>query len=253
MQIHTFTIGKKYTRRDIRGVIGLDPDGRGGKIDTGYFNHGGAHIILSNIGIPGRTGHDYQNRFDGDFLIWSGRTGSSLSNPSVQKIINPDSEVHLFYRESDHDPFTYAGLAKVEKTEDVVPVRITWRFDRSDILPIESSPQEITDPNYYEGGVRTVTVNRYERDPSARDACVKHYGPKCKCCEIDFKIAYGEVGDGYIHVHHLTPISEIGRSYKIDPIKDLIPVCPNCHAIIHRRKPPYSIDEMKQKMSPTRR
>ncbi|HEK2705573.1 TPA: HNH endonuclease [Pseudomonas aeruginosa] len=56
---------------------------------------------------------------------------------------------------------------------------------------------------------------------------------------------FGELGRGFIHVHHVVPVSEIGESYEVDPIKDLIPLCPNCHAMIHRRNPPLSVDELK--------
>tara|TARA_R110002050_G_scaffold54303_4_gene122942 strand:- start:29513 stop:29710 length:198 start_codon:yes stop_codon:yes gene_type:complete len=57
---------------------------------------------------------------------------------------------------------------------------------------------------------------------------------------------YGEIGKGFIHVHHLTPISEIGKKYQIDPINDLRPVCPNCHSMLHRRNPPISVNELKE-------
>ncbi len=63
-------------------------------------------------------------------------------------------------------------------------------------------------------------------------------------CSFDFEKIYGEVGKDVIHVHHLKPLSTIGEEYKVDPIDDLCPVCPNCHLIIHRRNPPYSIDEI---------
>jgi len=55
---------------------------------------------------------------------------------------------------------------------------------------------------------------------------------------------YGDVGLEFIHVHHLRQLSEVGGEYEIDPITDLRPVCPNCHAIIHRRMPAYSLDEV---------
>ena len=67
-------------------------------------------------------------------------------------------------------------------------------------------------------------------------------------CEFDFEENYGEVGVGFIHVHHIVPVAEIGETYQVDPINDLIPVCPNCHAMIHKRKPPYSIKEIKDMM-----
>jgi predicted HNH restriction endonuclease len=63
-------------------------------------------------------------------------------------------------------------------------------------------------------------------------------------CSFDFGKVFGELGDGFIHVHHLQPLSEIKQEYQVAPISDLRPVCPNCHAMIHRRSPPLSIEEI---------
>jgi hypothetical protein len=109
-----------------------------------------------------------------------------------------------------------------------------------------SSPDEVTDADIlYEGAKRQVSVNAYERNPEARQKCISHYGTSCFVCGFDFTTAYGKVGQGFIHVHHLQQLSDISEQYVVDPINDLRPVCPNCHAIIHRRRPPYSIDEVK--------
>ena len=86
-----------------------------------------------------------------------------------------------------------------------------------------------------EGAKKNVTVNAYERNPMARSKCIEHYGCACNICGIDFGEAYGEFAKGFIHVHHIVPIHEIGEEYVVDPIKDLIPVCPNCHAMLHTR------------------
>jgi 5-methylcytosine-specific restriction protein A len=51
---------------------------------------------------------------------------------------------------------------------------------------------------------------------------------------------------GYIHVHHLKAMSRRGGRYEVDPIKDLRPICPNCHAVIHRQNPPLSIVQLRQ-------
>lgn len=99
-----------------------------------------------------------------------------------------------------------------------------------------------------EGSVKQTLVNRYERDRSARDKCIEHYGLRCSICDFDFEETYGEVGAGFIHVHHLVQISDIKQEYQIDPINDLRPVCPNCHAMLHKKNPPYSIDELKAHM-----
>lgn len=111
-------------------------------------------------------------------------------------------------------------------------------------------PEEVRgDPQLMEGAVRQVSVNAYERNPEARRRCIAHYGPECAVCGMDFGKVYGEIGGGFIHVHHLRPLAELGKTYAVDPITDLRPVCPNCHAMIHRRNPPFTVEEMQQIMA----
>ncbi|MGD1861763.1 MAG: HNH endonuclease [Leptolyngbyaceae cyanobacterium] len=89
-----------------------------------------------------------------------------------------------------------------------------------------------------------MTVNVYERNAKARKRCVEYYGARCFVCGFDFGNVYGELGDGFIHIHHLRPLSEIKQKYQVDPINDLRPICPNCHAMIHRRTPSLGIEEL---------
>ncbi len=89
------------------------------------------------------------------------------------------------------------------------------------------------DEAIYEGAKKTIIVNQYERNPIARQKCIDINGCKCKVCGMDFENKYGEIGRGFIHVHHVVPISTIGKTYQIDPVNDLVPVCPNCHAMLH--------------------
>ncbi|WP_017232909.1 HNH endonuclease [Pandoraea sp. B-6] len=93
-----------------------------------------------------------------------------------------------------------------------------------------------------EGAAQTVMVNRYERDPQARRQCIDHFGARCQVCGLDFEKAYGELGKGFIHVHHLLPLSTIGSEYVVDPVRHLRPVCPNCHAMLHRMPDPSRLD-----------
>jgi len=107
--------------------------------------------------------------------------------------------------------------------------------------------EEIIEPaGLVEGSVCAITVNAYERNPEARRRCIEYYGTNCSICGFNFGTRYGEVAHGFIHVHHLRSLSEIGRQYIVDPIEDLRPVCPNCHAVVHRRSPPYSIEEVRR-------
>ncbi len=107
-------------------------------------------------------------------------------------------------------------------------------------------PEEVSEPSLYsEGACRRVSVNAYERDENARRECIKHYGPTCCICGFDFGDAYGEEARGYIHVHHLRPLSEVGGEYVVDPVEDLRPVCPNCHAVLHLGGECRLIDEVR--------
>lgn len=104
---------------------------------------------------------------------------------------------------------------------------------------------------FAEGAVKQVTVNKYERDPRARRACLDEYGFKCVVCDLDFEIKYGERGKGFIHVHHLRDLSDLGPDYRVNPVEDLRPVCPNCHAMLHTQRPALLPEELKRQM-PTR-
>ena len=98
-------------------------------------------------------------------------------------------------------------------------------------------PDEIENPEkIYEGAQVKVPVNKYERSASARSKCISLKGVNCYVCGMNFERMYGEIGKGFIHVHHLVPISKIGKEYQVNYEKDLIPVCPNCHAMLHRKK-----------------
>jgi len=108
-------------------------------------------------------------------------------------------------------------------------------------------PDEVVAPEkVFEGAKQEVVVNRYERSLSARIACIEKWGVSCAVCGFNFEQSYGDIGAGYIHVHHLKPLGEVGGRYKLDPIKDLRPVCPNCHAMLHRQMPALAIEELQR-------
>ena len=100
-----------------------------------------------------------------------------------------------------------------------------------------------------EGAKQTIQVNSYERDPRNRKLCIEQKGTDCIICSFSFSTTYPVIGSGFIHVHHLTPVSKMHGGYIIDPFEDLIPVCPNCHAMLHKRTPPYTPDELREIMS----
>ena len=105
----------------------------------------------------------------------------------------------------------------------------------------------------FEGAKKTVEVNAFERNTKARKLCLEEYGYSCFVCGFNFEEKYGEIGKEYIHVHHLVDISIIGKEYEIDPLEDLRPLCPNCHAMVHKRRPAFLIDELKEIMAQHKR
>lgn len=106
---------------------------------------------------------------------------------------------------------------------------------------------------FEEGSVRRIEVNRYERDPQARMACIAAHGDTCCICGFNFGVVYGDEAEGYIHVHHTRPLAEAGGGRTVDPVEDLRPVCPNCHAVLHLNGRCRTIDEMRQLVSNRRK
>jgi hypothetical protein len=107
-------------------------------------------------------------------------------------------------------------------------------------------PGEVTAPAalWEEAVRRQVTVNAYERNPRARALCIAGWGLDCVVCGFNFEERYGVAACGYIHVHHLR--SPAGEAYVLDPLQDLVPVCPNCYAVIHlQREGVYGVEEVR--------
>lgn len=168
----------------------------------------------------------------------------------LDTLLNPDIDRILPRKLLDESPFSKmrwdTQMSGVHIPDDVADAleKLWAQYSGSGNTWL---PEEIADDEViYEGAVHRISVNAYERNPEARRKCLAHYGTNCAVCGFDFGKAYGDVGLEFIHVHHLRQLSEVGGEYKIDPIGDLRPVCPNCHAVIHRRKPAYNLDEVKK-------
>jgi 5-methylcytosine-specific restriction protein A len=133
------------------------------------------------------------------------------------------AEIHRAY-------YSYCSSFGIVPSADMDIKRRYW------VLGDFAGPDEVRigDAAMYEGSLQRIWVNRYERSPEARALCIAKHGSDCAVCGFNFEKRYGEIGRGYIHVHHLVPLASIGKMYRIDPIADLRPVCPNCHAMLHR-------------------
>jgi 5-methylcytosine-specific restriction protein A len=111
---------------------------------------------------------------------------------------------------------------------------------------VDDALDELPNSTYEEGALARVLVNRYERDRTARAACIAYHGTTCLVCGFDFEERYGELGRDVIHVHHVREISTLGPGYRVDPRIDLIPLCANCHAMVHRARPALQPDDLRR-------
>ncbi len=113
-------------------------------------------------------------------------------------------------------------------------------IEKTDPFESEVIPQK-------EGKKKEFYVSKYERNPVNRMNAIKIHGTRCMICGFDFEAFYGEAGRSFIEVHHIKPLSDLGEEVSIDPEKDLVCVCSNCHRIIHRKKNGvYTLDEVKE-------
>lgn len=139
------------------------------------------------------------------------------------------------------------GLKPQENVGPNVEPRLVAFLDElfAELTPPLNFPEDVIDPaGVIEGAKKQIIVNAYERDPTAKPRCIKRWGCVCVVCDFDFHAVYGDLGKGFIHVHHLKPIHTVGEAYMLDPENDLRPVCPNCHSMLHRKKDVLSIEEL---------
>lgn len=135
-------------------------------------------------------------------------------------------------------------------------LRCYMQFIQSDYYPVkEKSPKSFDSivgdglateafGLHTEGSAFVNHCNGYERNQKARQECLKHYGYKCVVCGFDFEKEYGSIGHEFIEVHHIVPVSSIGKEYVVNPVLDLRPLCSNCHSMIHRNSEVLTIDEL---------
>lgn len=148
--------------------------------------------------------------------------------------------------------------AKAEKASHFVSSVFDYIEDHcnNSLIEDDTIPQIIPD-EYSESGIgKKVLINKYERNPVARRKCLELYGTNCSICGFNASITYGDDFKDKIEVHHIVPINEIHQDYKVDPATDLIPVCPNCHMILHTKMTNHefpTIDFLKNRINKTQK
>jgi HNH endonuclease len=182
------------------------------------FEISGKSRIFGSLADIGSIGFEYKG-----FNPWK-----------FMSVIEPDGSLPLLdkYRE------------KFEK-ERPIPAHFDSRKSGMPSLTVMKQKDTALESDFYEGSITRISIERRERDQAARQACIALHKCRCGICCFDFGQFYGPPAAGFIHVHHLSPLSNMTKETKVDPEKDLIPLCPNCHSVVHLQKEPYSIDEVR--------
>ncbi|WP_245781545.1 HNH endonuclease [Halomonas saccharevitans] len=177
-------------------------------------------------------------------IAFDGKSGS-VTTPRISSVLGaghgPDAKAEDEYR----------ALCAEVGAEPSSKIRTYWRLPtvngataHAKTRGEEGFPDEVGE--YFEGASKMVRVNVHERDPRARRECIAHYGCACVVCGLEFGRIYGPIGEGFIHVHHVTPLSKRSGEHMVNPVDDLRPVCPNCHAMIHTSDPPFTVEELRE-------
>jgi predicted HNH restriction endonuclease len=142
-----------------------------------------------------------------------------------------------------HNPGLVEALARITGCELPQPAYVA---DERRYVTSGWSPEERHDANgAIEGEAIGRMVDVRERDARARAMCIDALGSACQACGFDFGLTYGLAFAGRIHVHHKRPLRDGARL--TDPVQDLVPVCANCHYVMHLRADPepYTVEEVK--------
>lgn len=196
-----------------------------------------------------KTAENYVAAISELYVMLTKQYGISLdyNSPDFMNTLNELKNGDLIFEEQ--------YLVGKKATDNFKSMNVAWKgtysaaiklFNRYMIETEEITHFFETDFQYDEGNLKDVNSLRYERDSKARKACIKLKGHDCSVCEMNFKEEYGQIGESYIHVHHQKPLHSYDGRDHTSVIDDLYPLCPNCHAMIHRSNPIFSVEEFKQ-------
>ncbi|HEY4243700.1 MAG TPA: hypothetical protein VGM88_28000 [Kofleriaceae bacterium] len=214
-------------------------------------------LFVTRIKQTGYT--QYDNRFDGDLLHMEGERGDGSSNQRLRNSAASGDTILLFYRERHHSKFTFYGEASVvDVAEASDAIHFTFSTNRSDAIASNalSTEDETHGTAPYvpdeEGQRRLTTHVAYERSRSNRAEALRIHGTRCAACDFSFNAFYGaETARDYVEIHHIESITSGPRP--VNPATELVPLCANCHAMVHRaRGSILSVDDLRAAISKTR-
>ena len=220
------------------------------KIDLNYSEH---HRIIIKFakevwGNSDKRAMDYVRSIDHYihkfFLQYLNRDIGSLYDKSIEELQEHYDEMENNEKIRNIEIFKRGSIYR-RAIECYIGARKLFMVE-SMALSKEQKKAIIRDCKAVEGNTKTSTSIKYERNAKNRIRCIEHYGLKCYVCGFDFEKEYGKVGKNFIEVHHIIPLSKYKEEHEVNPIRDLRPVCSNCHSMLHRTKDCLDIEKFKR-------
>ena len=113
----------------------------------------------------------------------------------------------------------------------------------------EPTPETAIARDFVEGERQTREATFFKRNPALRREAIRQHGAICIACKFNFEEKYGEAGKGYIEIHHLNPLAErldaASGEPRLTTAEDVVPLCANCHCVVHRARPALTLDELR--------
>lgn len=219
---------------------------RGGDWATGYTFQNGAWFIFSSVGIPGRTGHDYQNEFDGTDFIWWGKSKTRLNQAQISNLLSGKHPVYIFARSEERGSFRFLGTGAATDVRDGPPVRATWVFS----IPSGNSlpPEALQESENFREEVRRHKKKGFEIPPQGKakperktfngkvyvsDPAIVAFvelaaDGLCEKCGLEAPFLRSD-GSPFLEVHHIQSLADGGP----DTVWNAAGLCPNCHRECH--------------------
>lgn len=206
-----------------------------------------------------------------DLEILSGRKDTKFSqkvrNLRSHKTLDQRGPGYARYKKkgrNGHYWITQKGRAYLKANREPIDYLIEHGFRYPDVVEGLKQTTKATrtkrkvfvyqeDLQISEGARRRVSAKVYKRSRRLRDASIEHYSEdgsiKCEACGFDFAEQYGEVGEGFIEMHHKKPLFQYGEQatseFIKEAIKNLAPLCSNCHRMVHRdRTSPLTVSKL---------
>lgn len=210
--------------------------------DKSFYDHHGSGLPIGmreyfdSANLPQGGKRDIRLRFqDTEYKAYITRETTDTKRTRIfwyKDLSHKFNEIYQQYK-------VYSQLKFEKRGSDLYEIEFVDvnSIEEEDNYELESCVEdECNEKGNKEGKVKLTYGTKYERDPKNRRNAIKIHGAICAVCEFDFGKTYGELGKGFIEVHHIKPLSEMKTEVVVNPKTDLVCLCSNCHRMIHRRR-----------------